>query len=156
MMNQKRLAMLEFFDGQGRKVPDLEQMVFQWKRDHPEGAIYIGADSKVWGERVKYATVVCLWDVGRGVKELYRNEYAPKPKDSFTRLWTEVTKAVEVAEALRELGEITVHVDINENPKYRSHALYDASMGFITSMGFKAAGKPFAWAASCGAHRHCQ
>ncbi len=155
-MNQKIETPTLFLDGRGQTITDLEAYVGQWLKEHPNGALYVGADSKVWGERVKYATVVCLWDMGRGVKELYRNEYAPKPKDSFTRLWTEVTKAVEVAEVLRELGEITVHVDINENPKYRSHALYDASMGFITSMGFKAAGKPFAWAASCGAHRHCQ
>ena len=155
-MNQKIETPTLFLDGRGQTITDLEAYVGQWLKEHPNGALYVGADSKVWGERVKYATVVCLWDMGRGVKELYRNEYAPKPKDSFTRLWTEVTKAVEVAEVLRELGEITVHVAINENPKYRSHALYDASMGFITSLGFKAAGKPFAWAASCGAHRHCQ
>lgn len=156
MMNHEIVTPVDFVDGQGRLVADVKSYVMDWMAEHPQGAIYVGADSKVWGERVKYSTVVCLWDVGRGVKELHRNEYTPKPKDSFTRLWTEVTKAVEVAELLRDLGEITVHVDINENPKYRSYQLYDASMGLITSMGFKAAGKPSAWAASCGAHRHCQ
>jgi predicted RNase H-related nuclease YkuK (DUF458 family) len=71
-------------------------------------------------------------------------------------LWNEVTKAVEIAEMLKDLGKITVHVDINSNPRFRSYQLYDASMGLITSMGFEAAGKPLAWAATCGANKHCQ
>ena len=115
-----------------------------------------GCDSKARGQLVKYSTVVCLWNVGHGVSEIYKNEVIPAPKDSYTRLWNEVERGVKVANYLKELGEITVHVDINSNPKFRSYQLYDASMGLITSMGFKAAGKPFSWAATCGAHRHCQ
>jgi predicted RNase H-related nuclease YkuK (DUF458 family) len=145
-----------FTDGQGRPVSDLVGFVKEWLKSHPRGEIYVGADSKVRSDKVKYSTVVCLWDVGRGVTELHYNEIEKRPKDSFTRLWSEVTRAVEVADQLREFGNITVHVDINENPKYRSYQLFDASIGLITSMGFKAAGKPLAWAASCGAHRHCQ
>lgn len=145
-----------FRDGKSRPVPDVLAFVRNWLEHHPGGEIYVGADSKVRGDQAKYSTVICLWDVGRGVSELYRNEVIPKPSDGFTRLWSEVTRAVNVADQLRELGDITVHVDINESPKYRSHQLFDASIGLITSMGFKAAGKPFSWAASCGAHRHCQ
>jgi predicted RNase H-related nuclease YkuK (DUF458 family) len=98
-----------------------------------------------------------MWDVGRGVSEVHLNEIERKPKGGgHERLWSEVTRAVEVAHFLREFGDITVHVDINENPQFKSHQLFDASIGLIQSMGFKAAGKPFSWAASCGAHRHCQ
>lgn len=145
-----------FRDHTGIEVSDIATYVSHWLRLHPEGEIFVGCDSKVRGSRVKYSTVICLWNVGRGVNEIYKNEVEQRPKDAYTRLWNEVTRAVDVADSLKDTGKITVHVDINSNPKYRSHQLYDASIGLITSMGFNGAGKPFSWAASCGAHRHCQ
>lgn len=143
-------------DHAGKEIQDHHQLVKTWLKEHPNGEIYVGCDSKVRGRLVKYSTVICLWNVGRGVAEIYRNETEKAPPDSYTRLWNEVTRAVDIADSLKNLSKITVHVDINSNPKYRSHQLYDASIGLITSMGFKGAGKPFSWAASCGAHRHCQ
>lgn len=145
-----------FRDHHQQEILDIRQYVTNWLRAFPNGELYVGCDSKVRGSTVKYSTVVCLWKVGRGVSEIYRNESEPRPEDSYTRLWNEVTRAVEVADMLKDFARITVHVDINSNPEFRSHQLYDASIGLITSMGFKGAGKPFSWAASCGAHRHCQ
>jgi|GEM_PF-968066 len=145
-----------FLDHRGQAVEEVYGYVQGWLDAHPKGSIYVGSDSKVRGEWVKYSTVVCLWDVGRGVWELHQNEVLPKPKDAYSRLWEEVNRAVETANLLRGLGEVTVHVDINADPRFKSHPLYDASIGFITALGYKAAGKPFSWAASCGAHRHCQ
>lgn len=145
-----------FRDYRGREVVDPKAYVAQWLAAHPRGRVYVGCDSKVRGKKVKYATAVCLWDLGRGVSEIYKNEVIPTPPDEYTRLWGEVERAVETASLLRDLGEITVHVDINSNPQFRSYQLYDASIGLIRAMGFEGAGKPFSWAASCGAHRHCQ
>lgn len=145
-----------FKDSYGKDVQDVKQYVGRWLQKFPTAEIYIGCDSKKRGGNVKYSTVICLWNVGKGVHEIYKNEVVKAPRDAYTRLWNEVTRAVEVADLLKDMANITVHVDINSNPKYRSHNLYDASMGLITSMGFQAAGKPFSWAASCGAHRHCQ
>jgi hypothetical protein len=152
----KPIANPIFRDHIGTEISDIKIYVANWLHNHPNGEIYVGCDSKARGQLVKYSTVVCLWNVGQGVSEIYKNEITPAPKDSYTRLWNEVERAVSVANYLKELGEITVHVDINSNPKFRSYQLYDASIGLITSMGFKAAGKPFSWAATCGAHRHCQ
>jgi len=140
----------------GESIPDYKNYVLDWLRHHPNGEIHIGCDSKKRGKRVKYSTVICLRNVGRGVSELYCNEIETAPPDDYSRLWNEVTRAVNVAEELKSLCKITVHVDINSNPKYRSHRLYDASIGLINSMGFEGVGKPLSWAATCGAHRHCQ
>ncbi len=145
-----------FRDHKGNEIEEPRQFVQAWLKKHPRGKIFVGCDSKVRGDLVKYSTAICLWNIGKGVSEIYKNEVIQRPPDSYTRLWAEVTRAVETAEELKDLGEITVHVDINSNPKYRSHQLYDASIGLITSMGFQGAGKPFSWAASCGAHKHCQ
>lgn len=154
--NAAMVSKMVFKDNAGRRVSDVRTYVENWLAVHPRGRIFIGADSKVKGDYVKYAIVICLWDVGRGVSELYAHLTMPRPADSFSRLWNEVTKAVEIAECIKDLARIEIHVDINSNPGYRSYQLYDASMGFIKSYGYDAAGKPFAWAASCGANRHCQ
>lgn len=143
-------------DHEGTEVKDCRKQVEFWLRKYPKGELYVGCDSKVRGNLVKYSTVICLWNVGRGVYEIYKNETIQSPKDEYTRLWNEVTRAVDVADTLKELCHITVHVDINSDPQYLSHQLYDASIGLITSMGFRGAGKPHSWAASCGAHRRCQ
>ena len=143
-------------DHRGKEISNYRNQVKFWLREFPNGELYIGFDSKVRGNLAKYSTVICLWNVGQGVYEIYRNETIHAPKDEYTRLWNEVTRAVDVADSLKELGHITVHVDINSDPQFRSNQLYDASIGLITSMGFRAAGKPHSWAASCGAHRHCQ
>jgi len=140
----------------GSVVADLHQFIALWLEEHKTGQIFIGSDSQVRGDIVKYSTVVCLWEVGHGVWEAYRNEVSERPKDRFTRLWKEVMHSVELADQLRDLGEIHVHIDFNSDPSFASHQLYDAGIGYVTSMGFNAAGKPFAWAASSGANRHCQ
>lgn len=145
-----------FRDHNGSEISNPRSYIMQWLQKHPEGRVYVGCDSNVRGDKVKYSTAICLWNIGKGVSEIYKNEVIKKPKDQYTRLWGEVTRAIETADLIKDLAEITVHVDINSNPKYRSHQLYDASIGLITSMGFQGAGKPYSWAASCGAHRHCQ
>lgn len=145
-----------FRRSRGEMISDFKNYVLNWLQKYPNGEIHVGCDSKKRGKRVKYSTVICLRKVGRGVSELYRNEVEQAPPDDYTRLWNEVQRAVKVAEELKHICPITVHVDINSNPAYRSHRLYDASIGLINSMGFQGVGKPLSWAATCGAHRHCQ
>ncbi|MDX5325746.1 MAG: hypothetical protein LPK80_05750 [Bacteroidota bacterium] len=145
-----------FRTSKGVPVEDLRGFVREWLRSHPGGKIYVGTDSKTRGSEVKYSTVVCLWDVGSGVWEAYANQVIEKPKDRFTRLWNEIMRSVEIAEYLKDIAPITVHMDFNSNPRFPSYRLYDAGMGLIQSLGFDGAGKPHSWAATSGANRHCQ
>ncbi|WP_421751231.1 ribonuclease H-like YkuK family protein [Croceimicrobium sp.] len=145
-----------FRSSDNKVITEPRAYVAQWLKMHPRGKVFVGCDSKVRGHHTKYSTAICMWDIGRGVSEIYKNEVVQTPPDQYTRLWTEVEKAVAVASELKGLTSITVHVDINSNPRFRSHQLYDASIGLISAMGFEGAGKPHSWAASCGAHRHCQ
>lgn len=147
---------LQFRDARGRLVGSAVEWIQHWLEEHPNGKIYVGSDSKKRGDLVKYAVAICLWDVGHGVHELWHSHRVQAPRDAYGRLWHEVELAVQAAETIREVGPLTVHLDFNSNPRYRSHALYDAGMGYLQALGFEAAGKPWSWAASCGAHRHCQ
>ena len=112
-----------FRTGNGENVEDVERHIREWLKNHPEGRIYIGCDSKARGNKVKYATVICMWDVGHGVWEIYKNEIVSRPKDRFTRLWDEVMRSVEIAESLKDVGDIHVHMDYNSDPKYPSYQL---------------------------------
>lgn len=145
-----------FRTSQGMIVDDLRLFVRAWLREHPGGKVYIGSDSQVRGDVVKYSTVVCLWDVGYGVWEVYSTVKVPRFNDRFSRLWNEIQRSVEVADMIRDIAPVTVHMDFNSDPSYPSYKLYDAGMGLAKAMGFEAAGKPDSWAASCGANRRCQ
>jgi predicted RNase H-related nuclease YkuK (DUF458 family) len=145
-----------FQNSQGHRIADVVTFVENWKNTHRNGRVFVGTDSKVKGAFVKYSTVICLWDVGKGVKEVYRNFIFKNPKDRFSRLWNEVMMSVQVAEKLQHLGAIHVHMDYNSNPNFPSYSLYDAGMGLVNSMGFIGAGKPLSWAATSGANRRCQ
>lgn len=147
---------LVFKDSNGYSVENVNAYVSDWLNEHPSGKVYVGTDSQVRGGFTKYSTVICMWEVGYGVWELHSTDILDRPKDRFTRLWNEVTRSVEVAEKLREVAKVTVHLDFNSNPKFASYALYDAGIGLVKSLGFEAAGKPDSWAASCGANRRCQ
>jgi predicted RNase H-related nuclease YkuK (DUF458 family) len=64
---------------QGGEVDNIISFVKNWLNEHPKGEIYVGTDSKARGSRVKYSTVICLWDVGYGVWEAYANFKLPRP-----------------------------------------------------------------------------
>ncbi len=148
---------LVFRTSEGNRVSNVVGYVNNWLQEHPLGQIHIGADSKKRGAITKYSVSICMWESNYGVHEIHHTEILKNYPDDFSRLWEEVQRAVNTATALTGISsDIRVHVDLNNDPRYFSNKLYEASMGFITSYGFKAVGKPHAWAASYGAHKYCQ
>lgn len=148
---------LVFRTSDGYRINNVVGYVHNWLQEHPKGQIHVGADSKKRGLNTKYSVSICMWENNYGVHEIHHTEILKNYPDDFSRLWEEVQRAVSTANSLNSLGTvIQVHVDLNNDPKYFSNKLYEASMGFITSLGFKAIGKPNAWAASYGAHKYCQ
>jgi len=148
---------LVFRTSHGESVPNVVNYVNNWLHEHPKGEIHVGADSKKCGHKTKYSVSICMWENNYGVHEIHHTELINNYPDDFSRLWEEVERVVVIARKLNDLSaKIHVHVDLNNDPRFFSNKLYEASMGFITSLGFQAYGKPNAWAASCGAHKYCQ
>lgn len=146
-----------FYKDDGTVVLDPLRYVNDWLLKHPKGEIHLGCDSKVKRSYVKYSVAICMREIGRGVHEIYGTKTDPLPKDRYSRLWEEVNLAVKVAHNFDAIpSPIFIHVDLNKDPNYFSNSLYEASVGFIKSMGYNALAKPDAWAASSGAHSHCQ
>lgn len=148
---------LTFYKNQNTVVLDPSKYVKNWMHEHPNSELHIGCDSKVKGGTVKYSVTICMREVGNGVHEIYTTKIFRDKLDLYTRLWREVNMAVEIANELSEIDQkISIHVDLNEDPRFSSNRLYEASVGFISSLGYQAIAKPNAWAASSGAHAHCQ
>lgn len=145
-----------FKKSDGSFVLNAKKYVADWLKNHPFGEIHVGCDSKRSGKNVKYSLSICMREGNNGVHEIYATDTVPNKPDIISRLWEEVDMVVKLAQHLSDISKVTVHVDINKDPKFLSGRLYEASMGYIKGLGFTALSKPDAWAASLGAHTHCQ
>ncbi len=115
--------------------------------------IYIGSDSQNEGGMTTYATVIVLHWGNRGANVLYYKERVPAIVDTFTRLWSEVERSIEVADYMQANGlpkADYIDLDFNPDPVYRSNMVLRAAVGYVESMGYTARTKPGAPAAS-----HC-
>jgi predicted RNase H-related nuclease YkuK (DUF458 family) len=144
-----------FKDAQGRKIEDLAQYVTDWldKNADYDISIHLGCDSHV-GRETKYVTSVCLIREGKGGHIITKDDFAPRNMTIQERLMNEIVLSVNTAESLKHLGlEITIHVDYNPNPAFKSNELYATGIGTGAWFGYKTLGKPNAWAASKSADK---
>ena len=140
-----------------------------------EFEIFIGTDSQRVrrGRLTLYASVICLYTVGKGAHIIYaktkRNDIAPtarknkrgakRPADGglFYRLQWEVEYSMQVANYLNrnnvfaECGIGQIHFDIAINPEFDSNIAYTYAVGYAKSAGYNARTKPEAIAASYAA-----
>ena len=163
----------------GANIDDVAQYIkdyFKAKREEllgDEFEIFIGTDSQRVrrGRLTLYATVICLYTVGKGAHIIYtrtkRDDIGPtsrkvggrKGSDPmlFQRLWWEVDYTTQVANYLKDNGVFIghgvaqVHLDISANPENKSNAVYKSAVGYVESMGYSARVKPNSVAASYAA-----
>lgn len=149
----------------GTVIRDVKEYVKEFLETNPTTQIHIGCDSQAAGRNeVHYAISVCLYIPGNGGHVINKKLKLEKNlsrdgKVSYEKLWNEVELAVAAAEELSEVidaHELTIHIDYNVKATAGSHDLYDAGMGYVSSLGYKALGKPSAWAASKVADKYCR
>ena len=121
--------------------------------------IYIGSDSQESGKYLVVATVIVIHKNNNGAKFLYYREKLDKKifKSLRQRLLYETQKAIEIAINLSEIAEkcrkFSVHVDINNDKRFKSSKFANEAKSYVTSQGFNCEIKPNAWASSCVADR---
>ena len=163
----------------GDSIDDVAQYIKEYFKSRKEVdctnefEIFIGTDSQRVrrGRLTLYATVICLYTVGKGAHIIYtrikRDDIGPtlrkvgnkKGSDPmlFHRLEWEVTYSMQVADYLKVNGIFTgygvsqVHIDISANPENKSNIAYDWAMGWAESQGYNPRGKPNSPAASFAA-----
>ena len=120
-----------------------------------EVRIYVGCDSQNLRKKPWTGYITCVayhigtLDVdgefyGHGVHVAFKSEKYHKIRDTWTKLWKEVEKSMEVAELLRNSG-ILVHqvdLDFNQDDEHDSYRLVAAGEGLFKGLGYKVASKP--------------
>lgn len=119
--------------------------------------IYVGADSRQKPRSTHYVVSVIIRTFGKGCHVLIYQEYTPKKKVRFERLWHEVLLTYNVASlildgvAKLDKKNFYVHLDLNPDPIHGSNQVYAPAMGFMKSLDMPHANicaKPDAPAAS--------
>lgn len=147
---------MQWKDLSTHKVVNLVEYVRQYMVEKPGTKIYIGTDSQNRRDKTDFAIVVVLHYLNRGAKVLYVKTTEPKIRDRFTRLLKEVQYSLEIAAVLREGGldmPLTIDIDLNPDPLYKSNDVLTSALGWVVGMGFECRNKPYALAASYAADR---
>ena len=157
----------------GAYIDNLGEYMREYIKEHehnsPNGIrIYVGCDSEHNKNKTRYATVVLIYHVGAGAHYIFKTDSVPKVKDMYMKLWGEVERAYAIGEYLEKELEgaykrldpkeklVDIDLDLNPNPRWRSHIAYDSGMGFMRANGYRVRGKPTAYAASCAADLVCR
>lgn len=128
---------------------------------YPDTKIYIGTDSKYYGDNIKYATAICFRSKNL-VKVIISTQRAPRNLSFYEKLYGEVYRTGEIANLLiDEFGweffkdRCCLHLDINPDKSHLSNKYYNSFLSIAQSYGCLVETKPDAWAASTAADHFC-
>ncbi len=125
----------------GTPITDVIGYIKDYLVDKTDVEILIGSDSQSFSNsKTVYGVVIALYTTGKGAHVLCTKDVTPFEKDTSSRLMTEVWKAVEVAEHLRNNGlpKATWNdIDLNPDPRYKSNKVLRRAVGLVEGMGYK-------------------
>ncbi len=164
----------------GKGIDNLGEYLRKYYIENPNVKFYVGTDSLQNGKYTKYVTTVAMrhpehtdenghFHYGSGVHLVFKKENVTRIRDIFTRLWRETELSYNLAnyvhDSLKDIWKQPlndnkripiVHLDLNEQPKFKSNKVLDASIGYIKGMGFEVHSKPSAWCASVASDWLCK
>ena len=117
--------------------------------------IHVGCDSHFVKNTCKFAVVIAMYERGKGGTYFFAR--AKRDRALFTNMKIRLLKEVELAVTLAELlssldttdrNEISVHLDINPNKKFKSNAVFTSATSWVKSLGYQCVVKPDSWASS--------
>jgi predicted RNase H-related nuclease YkuK (DUF458 family) len=95
--------------------------------------------------------VLVAWKKGNGAYAIQCMSTVDNVRTLHDQLMQETWLSIEKAKAVQPLvgeKEITIHMDVNQNPRHDSARFQNELVGFVKGLGYKYALKPNAWAAS--------
>lgn len=121
--------------------------------------VHIGTDSQIKSNNVHYVIAICVTNPSGGGRYFFRKIYEKKYKNISLgiRLQKEVGMSIEIAEQISryiDTSRISIHVDINDSPKYASSKFASGLTNYVKSMGYACFIKPYSWASFSVADRH--
>ncbi|MFT4662617.1 MAG: putative RNase H-related nuclease YkuK (DUF458 family) [Patiriisocius sp.] len=128
-------------------------------KKNPDCEVHVGCDSQNVRGITIYVTTVVFRHEGQGAHVIYKKEKLDRIKDMWSKLWAETERSVDLANHLsNDLGiKISqIDLDYNTDPAFKSHGVYTAATGYVSSLGYVVKAKPnllmAVWAANalCG------
>ena len=119
--------------------------------------VYVGCDSKYYSSATRFVIAIAVHHKPCVTYWYSKSRCKEMSREIPHRLWTEVEKAMEVAQLIREALpdiKIEVHCDINSDEQFPSSTLDASAMGYVTGCGFTYQNKPGAWCATGCADSH--
>jgi len=123
--------------------------------------IHVGTDShRLKGTQFShtFATVICLYEQGRGADYYFRKTIKDSKYASMRqRIMEEVSHSVDVSIELMKYipnNRIVIHADVNSDPQHSTFNFLGQIKSWVSSAGFKFKCKPDAWASSGVADKH--
>lgn len=142
---------------------DLGSVITSEMRSFQGCEVHVGTDSQQKGIHTEFVTVVVVVRPTKGARVFYTKERVSRIKTLRERLTREVwmstelamelTTAPDIGEAIVSSEGLTIHIDANPDPRYKSSAYVQELAGMCVGQGFTTLLKPHAWAAMhCADH----
>ena len=147
----KELAKKYWFNGSSLPVNFCD--IIENIKEYSDFELFVGCDSHKISEKYVFATVIALHKPGKGGHFFF---YRKKAKDNRfdnirVRLLEETQLAINVATLIKKHfpnKSVAIHLDINDDPCYRSSVVLQPATAYVISSGFQVAIKPLSWASS--------
>ena len=115
--------------------------------------IFVGCDSHLVSKKYVFATVIALYKPGWGGRFFFcrRRVFDNRFANIRMRLLEETELALTAARTVRDNlpnRDISIHLDINPDNRFKSSVILSSAMSYVISSGFQCAVKPAAWASS--------
>lgn len=119
--------------------------------------LHVGTDSQQMGTKTEFVTVAVVVRPRKGARVFYYREKVPRIKSLRERLtreaWLsmelamELTSTPDIGKPMVEMEQLTIHIDANPDPRFKSSAYVQELAGMCVGQGFNVLLKPHAWAA---------
>ena len=137
------------YDGKNKVDP------VEFINKHSDAQFFVGTDSQNYrkGKRLcVFTTVLIAYRKGKGGSVILHSDKTSYMEHLRQRLLIEAMRSLETAwwlqTKINNESIVTIHLDVNENLKYKSAQYKDELVGMVMAQGFNAAWKPNSWAAS--------
>ena len=143
----------------GEKIADMSSFLREELRNGGK-LVHVGTDSQQNVRVTEYVTVLVVLTPGKGGRVFYAKERVPRIRALRERLYKEVWMSTELAMelnatpdiggigAMMDGNELTIHVDANPDPKFKSSSYVHELAGMVVGQGFNVLLKPDSWAAT--------
>ncbi len=115
--------------------------------------IHVGCDSHFAATNCVFAIVIAVYEKGKGGTYFFARAKRARPlfSNMKLRLLKEVELAIQMADKISPFlkrENITVHLDINPDKRYKSNLVFTSATSWVKSLGYQCVVKPDSWASS--------